>query len=301
MKIGLYNLEAPKIHNSALMQVSQYHKQKGDKVEIYNPLIKDTYDKIYAFSIFSFTDKGYVTDNMICGGTGFDIKKKLPSDIESCDLDYSIDPNCNFSMIWFSRGCIRKCPFCIVRYKEGIICSVKPKNLNPKGKYIMVMDNNFFANPKWKEAIKQLKQWNQPVDFQGVDIRILNKEMCEALNSLKLKSQIHIAWDNPKDDLLPKLQQVIQWIKPYKLMCYVLIGFDSTEEEDLYRIETLRTLKIDPFVMPYNKKNIYQKALTRYVNKKWIFKSCNWLEYKGNPKYRLKQAPLSIAWASLNE
>lgn len=148
MKIGLYNLE-PKIVNSAMMQVSQYHKSLGDTVEMYSPLYHNTYDKVYAFSIFDFTDKGYVRKDMITGGTGFDIESKLPKEIEECDYDYSIFPQCDYSIIWFSRGCIRKCPFCIVPKKEGYIHSVDPKNLNPNGKFIKVMDNNFFANPNW--------------------------------------------------------------------------------------------------------------------------------------------------------
>jgi hypothetical protein len=63
-------------------------------------------------------------------------------------------------------------------------------------------------------------------------------------------------------------------------MCYVLIGFDSTPEEDLYRVETLRGLGIDPFVMPFNKKDKYQRDFARWVNHKAIFKSVPWKEYK---------------------
>ena len=227
MNVGLYNLE-PNIVNTAMMQVSSYHKSKGDKVGLYSPLLHKTYDKIYAFSIFDFTPKDYVTQDMICGGTGFDLYTKLPQEMESSSYDWSLYPKCDFSIAWFSRGCIRNCPFCIVREKEGYIHPVEPKNLNPNGKYIKVMDNNFFANPKWREAINQLQEWNQPVDFQGVDVRLLDQEQCEALNSLKHRHQIHIAWDNPKQDLRKKIKEVTQWIKPYKLMCYVLTGFDST-------------------------------------------------------------------------
>lgn len=82
--MGLYNLE-PKIVNTAMMQVSQYYKDKGDIVEFYSPLYHDTYDKIYAFSLFDFTPKDYVRKDMICGGTGFDIKSRLPSEIEECN------------------------------------------------------------------------------------------------------------------------------------------------------------------------------------------------------------------------
>lgn len=277
MEIGLYNLEQ-NINNTAMMQVSQYHKSIGDQVTQYSPFYN--YDKIYAFSLFDFTDKGYVTNDMIIGGTGFDINSRLPKEIEESDLDYTIFPNCKTSYIWFSRGCIRSCPFCIVREKEGNIKTVQPKNLNPNGEWITVMDNNFFANPKWKEAINQLISWNQPVDLQGFDIRIFKPEHGEALQKLRLHKQLKFAWDNPKENITKNIIELKEYIKAYKLMCYVLIGFDSTPEEDLYRVETLRELKIDPFVMPYNKTDPYQKRFARWVNHKAIFKTVEWNEYK---------------------
>ena len=39
-------------------------------------------------------------------------------------------------------------PFLLVREKEGYIQAVEPVELNPKGKWIEVLDNNFFANPQ---------------------------------------------------------------------------------------------------------------------------------------------------------
>lgn len=290
LKIALYNLE-PKIVNSAMMQVSAYHKSKGDQVYTYYPVLHDSYDRVYAFSIFTFTLKKYVKKDMIVGGTGFDPIIKLPKEIEETAYDWSLYPDCDFSLIWFSRGCIRNCSFCIVREKEGYIHSVEIKNLNPNGKYIKVMDNNFFANLEWRSAIKQLQKWNQPVDFQGVDVRLLDKEQCDALNSLKIRYKkrllrINIAWDFPEIDLLPTLKKVIQWIKPYKLHCYVLIGFNSTPEQDLYRIESLRKLKIDPFVMIYNKRNDnpFLISFARWVNRKEFYRSCTWNEFYDNYK-----------------
>src|SRR4030042_4752923 len=183
MLVGLYNLE-PQIVNSAMMRISKYHKENGDLVEKYNHLLNGEYDRIYAFSIFDFTDKSMVRKNMLCGGSGFDLKTKLPIEIEKCSYDWSLYPDCDFSLIWFSHGCIRKCPFCCVSQKEGSIYPTDPKNINPNGKYIKVMDNNFFANPNWKSAIKQLQEWKQPCDFQGVDARLLDKEQCEIILSL---------------------------------------------------------------------------------------------------------------------
>ena len=278
MLVGLYNLE-PKIYNTALMQVSFYHKQQGDDVELYNHLTPHKYDKVYAFSIFEWTNKSYVTPNMIVGGTGFNIQSKLPPEIERCNLDYSIYPSCNTSYIWFSRGCIRNCPFCIVPQKEGKIHPVEPKNLNPKGEFITVMDNNFFANPQWREAIEWLMDTKQKVDInQGIDVRIITDEMIDVLVSLPTKA-IRIAWDDPKKNLVPNIKKMLKKISPHKMMCYVLIGYSSTQEEDYHRVMTLRDLQIDPFVMPYNKFDRYQMIFGNWVNNKVKFHVFTWEEY----------------------
>ena len=250
-------------------------------IYIYSPLFHDFYDKVYAFSLFDFTPKDYVRKDMICGGTGFDIKSKLPAEIEACDLDYSIFPNCDYSIIWFSRGCFRNCPFCVVREKEGYIHPVKPKNLNPNGKFIKVMDNNFFANPEWRSAVDQLLEWNQKIDMQGFDIRIFDAEQGEALQSLKHYKAFKFAWDNPRDNLDDKIELLLNYIKPSKLMCYVLIGYWSTPEEDLMRVMHLwDTYRIHAFVMPFNKFDKYQRSFARWCNNKIIFKTRSWEEYK---------------------
>jgi len=282
MKIGLIDIE-PKIFNTAYMQIARYYKLQGDIVEWWSPLTDRQFDKVYCSSLFNFTNKSEIPKRTICGGTGFTncLSFRLPHDVERCYLDYNIYPECDRSFIWFSRGCIRDCPWCVVQEKEGMIRPAIPKPLNPKGKYIVVQDNNFFANPVWRTAVKWLHKANQPVDFQGVDVRLLTEEMGAALNSLKHYKQIKIAWDEPKEDLKPKLREVLKDIPAYKLMCYVLVGFCSTEKQDLHRVEALRELKIDPFVMPFDKKDLYQRAFARWVNHKAIFKKVKWEDYRG--------------------
>lgn len=295
--IGLFNLE-PHIHNIALMKISQYYKDMGYTVEWYDHLKHKKYHKIFAASLFDFTDKGMVTDDMITGGSGFDVASKLPTEIEEhCHpqggrqyslADYSLFPKCNTSYVWFSRGCIRNCPFCIVRRKEGKIHPTWELYLNKKSKYIDVMDNNFFANPEWREAMKKLRHWDKGVNFHGVDVRILTDEMIEALWSVKLYKSVKIAWDNPKDDLEPNLTKLRKHVGSSgisKFMCYVLIGYWSTPEEDLHRVETLRKLGINPYVMPFNKFDTYQKTFKNYVNGKRHFHGCSWEEFKKSEKY----------------
>ena len=276
-RIGLIDVDGHRFPNFALMRMSAYHKSHGDNVEWAVPA--KTYDIVAASKIFTFSPdfdySGIDTHKMIKGGTGYDIDSRLPKEIEeSTAMDYSLYPQYQFSIQFFSRGCIRHCPFCLVREKEGYITPVTPVNLNPLGKHIEVLDNNFFANPAWHDAIEYLLSAKQKVIRQAF-----------WPNRLPLYKSIHIAWDFPQLDLTEKLREVIRYIKPYKLMCYVLVGFNSTIEEDMYRIERLRELKIKPFVMPYRDfgnnhvPTQYEKDLAQYVNKPMIFKSCTFAEF----------------------
>lgn len=292
MKIGIINIE-PKIFNTAYMQIACYHRARGDTVDWWTPLEDHLFDHVYCSSLFDYTDKSEVPKRAICGGTGFDVLSKLSVNMEACEFDYSIYPKCKTSFVWFSKGCNRKCPWCVVPQKEGRFHLVKRKLLNTKGRYITIVDNDFFSNPNWRDVISWLG--NMPVDIQGIDARLLTEEKCQALNGLRRwkNKQFKIAWDNPRDMLEEKLREITKYIKPYKLMCYVLIGFNSTEAEDLHRVETLRSLGIDPFVMPYNKKDLYQKAFARWVNHKAIFKSVKWKDYRQRVE---KQEAAGTGW-----
>lgn len=287
MNIGLLDIDGHNFPNFALMKISAWHKARGDNVEWALPMFGQ-YHRVYKSKIFTFTPEE-PTDwhcEVIKGGTGYDIRSRLADEIESSSLmDYSIYPQYQFSIQFFSRGCLRSCPFCLVREKEGYIHPVEPVELNPNGKWIEVLDNNFFANSEWKSAIQYLLKARQPVNLHGVDVRIMDEEQAYWLNRLHLRRSIHIAWDLPQIDLTDKLQEVTRYIKPYKLMCYILIGFNSTVEQDMYRIERCRELGIKPYVMPYrdfqNKEQPtqYAKDLAQYVNKPMIFKSCRFADF----------------------
>jgi hypothetical protein len=151
---------------------------------------------------------------------------------------------------------------------------------------IRLLDNNLNALPNHFEiVVKQLIKEKLKVDFsQGLDIRLITLEMAQLLAQVKLWKSIHFAWDNIKDE--KEIREGIKilergGVKLYNCMFYVLVGFNSTEEEDLYRINTLwKDLGVYPFVMPFNKKDRYQKDLARWVNHKAIFKTVEWKDYR---------------------
>lgn len=127
----------------------------------------------------------------------------------------------------------------------------------------------------------QLLEWGQPVDIQGLDIRLFDDWSGEALQSLKHHKSIKFAYDNPRSNIDDKIEHLLEYIKPYKLMCYVLVGYWSNAFEDYYRVMHLwEKYKIHAFSMPFDKSNRYQKDFSRWCNNKILFKSMSWFEYQ---------------------
>lgn len=297
MKVRLLAPDS-KIPNLAIMKISTYHKQLGDDVAWYDHYLDwiDT-DILYISKVFVFSKEPQelpINAQIIRGGTGYDISSKLPDEIENIiDLDYSLYPDCDYSILFTTRGCIRKCQFCVVPKKEGFIHNVPICNLNPNGKYIKVLDNNFFANKTWRKNLQVLRNFDQPLDFnQGIDLRLLTEEQCLEMQKCKIKA-VHCAWDNYKDKdiILPKLKLLTSYIKPEKIFVYVLIGFENYElvDTDIERVNKIWELGAYPFVMVYidlNNSN-YEKSrscrrFARWCNNRLLFKSCTWEEYKAN-------------------
>lgn len=299
MKIGLIDVDGHNFPNVALMKIASWHRSKGDEVEMAVPMFGE-YDRIYASKIFTFSQDfnpyEYNCNEFVRGGTGYDVKSRLPDEIDQHrGLAYDLYPQYPFSVQFYSRGCIRNCPFCLVLDKEGYIHPVEPMEWNPNAQWIEVLDNNFFANPKWREAVEDLRGQNLPVKLHGVDVRIMDEEQAKALKSLKMKGYIHIAWDLPQLDLTPQLERMVKHISARKIACYVLVGFNSTIEQDLHRLNTLKRLGILPFVQPYrdfeNHRQVtqYEKDIARWANRAWLFNSMDFKDYEPRKGFKCER------------
>lgn len=267
-------------------------------------MLQPWYNIVYASKVFSDAyspdyDWASVTNagEIRKGGTGycislgadgkehFDQSKNvsLPPEIEKSFPDYSIYPQFPFAVAMTSRGCPRGCSFCHVAAKEGK-CAVKVADVADfwtKGtgkKEIKVLDPNITACREKRDLMRQYRETGCWIDFtQGIDIRLTNADDIDDLNRMKIK-RLHFAWDNPKDDLEGKFRAFSEAWKikdPRRKTVYCLTNFDSTMEENLYRIYTLRDLGYDPYVMIYDKPHAPQEIryLQRWVNNKIIFKS----------------------------
>lgn len=304
MRIGLIDVDGHNFPNLPLMKISAWHKQKGDSVEWYSPMFSGHMDKVYMSKIFSFTpDYQYFidSDEIIKGGSGYCISLEngkeifnkakdieLPPEIENIYPDYSIYydsiPEVRDTAYGFlTRGCPRGCEFCHVTEKEGK-CSYKVADLEEfwRGqKNIVLLDPNITACKDWKDLFEQLIDSKAWIDFsQGLDIRTMTEEKTDMLMQMKIKN-IHFAWDNysDKDIVIPKFRKFKEQtgLDKRKLTVYVLTNFNSTHEQDLERVYTLRELGYWPYVMVYDKENLPKghitRKLQRWVNMRAVFET----------------------------
>ncbi len=287
LKIGLFDIDS-KYHNLALMKLSAWHKQKGDETELYNPLWHSTYDTIYCSKIFrkSHKNDGYVRENMICGGSGFEYLTLLPEYIEHIKPDYGLY-DLKYSLGFTTRGCIRNCKFCIVPEKEGKIRehAEVEEFLNSESNIVVLLDNNFLALPSHIKKLQLFINKNWRIDFnQGLDLRLINKENAELLTKLKIYKRLRFSWDFLKieEEVKKGLNMLFKaGFKPSRIMVYMLCDYDTTFEEDFYRFEELIKLKVDPFVMIYDGFSQARELrdFSHWVNKR-LYKICNWEVFK---------------------
>lgn len=307
MKIGLYDMDGHNFPNLPLMKLSAWHKSKGDTVEWLNHL--DHYDKVYVAKVFSEEyspeDKTYIdADEVVYGGTGFaitvengkevyhkDRDKDLPYEVEHIYPDYSLYPELTQDTAYgfLTRGCCNQCSFCIVSPKEGT-CSRKVADLAEwwRGqKYIKLLDANILACRNRIELLKQLRDSKATVDFtQGLDARFITKEIAELLREIK-KSDVHFAFDFMKNE-----KAIIKGLRTYAEVnnvnlasghnsVYILTNYDTTIDQDLYRINAVKELGYAPYVMVYRKKVAPRitRDLQRWANNRSLLHACDFMDY----------------------
>ena len=305
-RIGLIDVDGHNFPNLPLMKISAWHKAKGDSVEWYQPMFSGHMDKVYMSKVFSFTpDYEYFidADEIIKGGTGYAIvlkdgreqydktkDKPLSDEIEHIYPDYSIYNITDTAYGFLTRGCPRGCGFCHVASKEGK-CAYKVADLSEfwnGQKNIVLCDPNILACKDHLELLQQLADSGARVNFnQGLDIRLINDKNLEILKQIRLDC-IHFAFDRwqDKDIIEPRLRKFVEQTGYNKdkghVMCYILCNYDTTLEQDLYRIQLCRELKIAPYPMIYDREHadpIYRR-LQRWCNNIVFWKVKTFEEYK---------------------
>ena len=313
MKVGLIDVDGHNFPNLPLMKLSAWHKARGDTVEWYEPLLhgfpNDPLDIVYMSKVFGdeySPDYPYYVNakEVIRGGTGYHISVKdgkeifdkenhnnLPDAIEHIYPDYSLYPQyCKDTAYGFlTRGCCNNCSFCIVSKKEGV-CSHKVADLLEfwRGqKNIKLLDPNLLACKEHLDLLQQLADSKANVDFtQGLDARFINEDNLEILKNINIK-MLHFAFDFMKFE-----KQIIRGLSLAKeklditdrnAIVYILTNYDTTIEEDLYRIQKIREIGFAPDIRIYRKETLPHphilRDLQRWANNRFVYRSCEFMDY----------------------
>ncbi|MDE7261341.1 MAG: radical SAM protein [Oscillospiraceae bacterium] len=290
MRIGLVAVDGHSgFPNLALMRLSAWHKSQGDQVEWWNGLAH--YDRVYLSKVFTFTpdvDTVINADEIVTGGTGYKDYGVLPPAVEAMPPDYSLYPNFSRAIGFMTRGCSRRCPWCLVPRKEGMIrpAATWEEIKRHDSREIVFLDNNVLASDFGLEQIDRMGGEPVWVDFnQGLDARLIIPEAARMLARLHWIRFIRFSCDT--SDMVPVVEQAAAYLRdagaaPSRFWAYVLV---QNVEDAHRRVLALRDMGITPFAQPYwdydgGEPTLRQKAFARWVNQKSIFKSCDWADYQ---------------------
>lgn len=308
-----------------------------DELNLGNPffLAEQDFDVLSLSRVFKFTKIPQSIKMMInagvmfYGGTGFlddfkddvELLPSLPSEVEHHMPDYTIydeyiekqtkgdaklikrdyDDYKSYSIGFTTRGCIRHCGFCVNRNLSHVFeWSPVSEFIDESRPNIYLWDDNIMAAPPkvFKKVMDDLRSVNKPFQFrQGMDIRLMNDQKAELLNSVKYHGDFIFAFDHYRmDDAKEKrnVEQILRGLEVWRKHClkstklYVLVGYDSIDEKDIegtfWRIKKLMEYGCLPYIMrfeAYNDsrfKSMYIQ-LARWCNQPSFFKKMSFRQY----------------------
>lgn len=253
MKVALHDAERDHMPhktypNLALMKISAWHKRQGDHVEWWEPLLNQTYDIVYSSKVFDFTPENpFLPQNTIKGGTGYNVKSKLPKYIDDMYPDYSIYAGCDYAIGFLTRGCNRNCPWCVVPEKEGKLrpYSTWEQVARHDTDKIVLMDNNILDCDYGLDQLVQLSGTKYKIDInQGMDARIVTPEIADILRRIHWIKYIRFSCDTEQQ--VKNIENVYRMFKAVgipvsRLFVYFIVRKDLNEASR--RIEGIKKLK----------------------------------------------------------
>lgn len=301
MNILVFHIDG-KLMNLAVMRIVAHHREIGDRVEVrklseldelapsafadIEPRFDDpTWDLVYASILFERSRPiiprlEQLYPGILVGGTGtYELGRTLADvGIQDGPIDYDAYPECTHSIGFAMRGCRYKCDFCVVPRKEGrprFNNSIEeiwrwadpadPRRPKRHDRDVLLLDNDFFGNPRWKETIAAIRDGKFRVSIvQGFNVRILSDEQAEAVASINYRSmdfherRLYMAWDSLADErhVFRGFDRLIKYgVKPDHLMVYMLIGYapGETHADRDRRRQRLRDYGARPYPMPFRK------------------------------------------------
>lgn len=313
-KVLLIDVDS-KYSNLVTMKFSRYYKNLGydvDKISLpytffdFNKertvISANNYDIVRASVLFQANkDKLKVTncEDYEIGGTGIDIIKKLPKEIDNLEPDYDIYPENDYSIGFLTRGCIRKCYFCFVPKKEGMIHKYRDVSDVVKHNKVRFLDNNILAYKGHVDMFKEILDRKIILNFnQGLDARLCTDEDAHLLSKMKYWNLPIFAFDDYS--LKKVLNKKIKMLKKHftndwALRFFIYVHPDMDIKKDIkYRVEWCKKHKVFAYMMRDLECSKQKKTLTffsklsSYCNHGQNLPMMSFKEYLINFKYKDK-------------
>lgn len=324
MKIGLVDIDghakkkkwgATVYPNIALCKISRWHKEHGDTVEWVNGF--EHYDRIYMSKVFNFSPDDltmYDADEIIRGGTGYDIQSRLPDEIDRLQPDYSIYPHIPSDTAYgfLTRGCPNKCPWCVVPRKEGkIVPYMDCDQIAIEGRTkLVLMDNNFLAAGNYaKQQLRKIIERGYRVDFnQALDARLVTDEFARLLAQVKWLDNNRIRFGCDTHRQIRECERAMEMINSYgftgQYFLYTMLNDNMQEcySRINYWWRRMREIRekhsgrqVYAYAQPYRDPDNphrpipqWQKDMACWVNKKAHFVAHSFEEFEPRKGFRCR-------------
>lgn len=295
-----------------LLKFSAFHKQRGDSVRFVRGIWRygwdphESPDVIYVTSLFTwawhavhdavkFYRDMFTSARILLGGVYASLMSEhaemagadevvagINPEVEDLMPDYSLaPPRWNASILFSSRGCIRRCKFCAVPYLEGAPTRSQSIRhlIHPKHKKVILWDNNILGVPNWEDLVEELKELDLEVDFnQGLDARLITERAALTLKGLRMPI-IRIAYDNP--GMGHAVKAALEYLEAVgfrrrEVISYVLFNYKDSPEDLFMRVRDLLEWGASAYPMrfqPLSGSGALEKD--SYVAPKWTVEELN--------------------------
>ena len=286
-----------------LLKLATWHRLKGDTVELVRGCVKPSRrpGRIYVTSLFTWAwrevwacvryYKALFPDvELWLGGVYASL---MPEHAKQSGADYvhvgifepaedlmpayDLVPEWDGSIIFASRGCNRRCPYCAVWRIEGKInrCRKSIKHLVwPKHTRIILWDNNILQSPYWRDVFEELIWFSQAkgmkIDFnQGLDARLVTDEVAEELSRMRLLC-VRLSYDYKA--VRPFVEKAVETLAEHgirrrKIFIYLLYNWEDSPDDFFERLRDVLNWGCVAYPMRYEPLDALERW--KHVGPKW--------------------------------
>jgi hypothetical protein len=268
-RVVLFDVDS-RIPNLALMKLSAYHKARGWEVVLSRKPVHIGADRYLAGTVFYCASsrkkldmlRVLYGDGIQIGGSGIDLARRLPSDVDVCFPDYSLYDHSLYALGFLTRGCHRRCSFCVVPYKEGTVkqASASFDDFVPSGqRNVMLLDDNLLSFEGVETLLKEMEERRLAVNFsQTLDISYLTERVYERLlkvnyqNARFTRKRIYFSCNYPGTiSHFTARRTMLKGFGPDAVCVVCIYGFDTRLSQDYARWLMLRHFLLVPFFQEY--------------------------------------------------